>query len=77
MPPRAPIGTTFSMDLVYVSHNGTGTGEIILTVKTVDKIPISGSFLLEAQKSGTYGERVALDATPDPDCDPDEGKNKQ
>jgi hypothetical protein len=75
LPARAPMGTKFALDFVYVSNNGTGTGEIILTIKTVDKIPLSAAFLLEAQQPGTYGERVAVDASPDPDCDPSQGKN--
>lgn len=59
--------------MVYVSKNGTGTGEMIVTIKTVDKVPLSAGFLLEAQKPGTYGERLTVDTTPDPDCDPTEG----
>ncbi|CAF1464454.1 unnamed protein product [Rotaria magnacalcarata] len=70
LPPHGPQGTTFSIDFVYVSNNGTGTGELIIAIKTVDKVPLSASFLVEAQKPGTYGERVSVDASPDPDCDP-------
>jgi hypothetical protein len=69
------MGTKFAIDFVYVSKNGTGTGEIIITIKTVDKVPLSSGFLLEAQKPGTYGERISLDTTPDPECDPSQGKN--
>lgn len=50
--------------------NGTGTGEIIINVDTVDKIPLSDGFLLEARKAGSFGEKITIDATPDPDCDP-------
>ena len=69
------MGTKFGIDYVFVSTNGTGTGEIIVSIKTVDKIPLSTSFLLEAQKPGTYGERLVVDASPDPDCDPSQRKN--
>lgn len=50
--------------------NGTGTGEIVLFIHTVDKIPLSGTFLYEAKKPGTYGERFSISTVPDPDCDP-------
>ena len=60
--------------MVYVSKNGTGTGEMIIMIQTVDKIPLSSGFFLEAQKPGTYGERLVIDTTPDPDCDPTQGK---
>lgn len=53
-----------------VTTNGTGTGELIMTIQTVDKIPLSAGFLLEAKKPGSYGERLSIDTTPDPDCDP-------
>ncbi|CAF3728116.1 unnamed protein product [Rotaria sp. Silwood1] len=70
LPPHAPVYSTFTIDFVYVSNNGTGTGELIITIKTVDGVPLSTSFLLEEQKPGTYAERFLLDASPDPDCDP-------
>jgi len=28
---------------------------------------------LKHKKPGTYGQRIALDATPDPSCDPSQG----
>ena len=31
----------FSIDFTYESKNGTGTGEIVLEIETVDKIPVS------------------------------------
>ena len=68
------ISTKIAIDFVFVSKNGTGTGEIFLNIDTVDKIPLDGGFLLEAQKPGTYGERLTIDTTVDPDCDPDQGK---
>jgi hypothetical protein len=74
LPARGPEGTKFGLDYVYVTKNGTGTGEIIVTVNTVDKIPLSAGFLNEAQKPGTYGERLVLDASPNPDCDPTQGQ---
>ena len=50
--------------------NGTGTGELVLIIHTVDKIPLSAQFLYEAKKPGTYTERFSIDTTPDPECDP-------
>jgi hypothetical protein len=61
--------------MIYVSKNGTGTGEMVLTIETVDKIPLSASFLMEAKKNGSYAERISIDTTPDPDCNPTESKN--
>ncbi len=75
LPARAPMGTKFGLDFVYVSINGTGTGEISVDIKTVDKIPLSANILREAQKPGTYGNRLVIDASPDPDCDPTQSKN--
>lgn len=46
---------------------------MVIDITTVDKIPISTTTLNEAKKPGSYGERLVLDATPDPDCDPTEG----
>ena len=74
LPAQGRIGTKFSIDFVFVSKNRTSTGEIIITVHTLDKVRVSGGFLLEAQKPGTYGDRVVVDATPDPECDPDESR---
>lgn len=68
------MGTKFGIDYVFVTKNGTGTGEIIVDIKTVDKIPLTTTFLLEAQKPGSYGQRLVLDASPDPDCDPTQSK---
>lgn len=74
LPKYAPQGTKFAIDFVYNSTNGTGTGEMIITIKTVDKVPLSTGFLVEAQKPGMYGDRISLDTTPDPECDPTQGK---
>jgi hypothetical protein len=74
LPSRAQTGSTIALDIVYVSTNGTGTGEMVIMIKTVDKVPLTSGFLLEAQKPGTYGERLTVDTTPDPECDPTRGK---
>lgn len=69
------MGTKFGLDYVYVTKNGTGTGEIVVSITTVDKIPLSTTFLNEALKPGSYGQRLVVDASIDPDCDPTQGKN--
>ncbi|CAC5419551.1 unnamed protein product [Mytilus coruscus] len=71
-PKSGPQGQ-FSIDYTYVSVNGTGTGEIVLEVETVDHIPVEGSFLNELADAGSYSQSVKLKAQPDPDCDPTQG----
>ncbi|CAF4789356.1 unnamed protein product, partial [Rotaria sp. Silwood2] len=41
-----------------------------INIQTVDGVELSTTFLIEAQKPGRYAERIAVDASPDPDCDP-------
>ncbi|OPL20781.1 hypothetical protein AM593_09895, partial [Mytilus galloprovincialis] len=71
-PKSGPQGQ-FSIDFTYVSVNGTGTGEIVLEVETVDHIPVEGSFLHELADAGSYPQSVKLKAQPDPNCDPTQG----
>jgi len=54
----------------YTSKNGTGTGEFVVDIKTVDGIPVGSSFLQEPQAPGSYNQVVKLNAQPDPSCDP-------
>jgi len=70
LPASGPQGTTFSIDLTYVSLNGTGTGELVIDIHTPDRIPLGSGFLAEAKKAGTYEERITVKAEPDPQCDP-------
>jgi hypothetical protein len=76
-PNQGPQGTTFTASLQYVSVNGTGTGELYIGVKTVDGIPLEDSFLVEAQKPGTYLDNINIQAQPDPQCDPSQGPCEQ
>jgi len=41
-----------------VSQNGTGTGELVVDIHTPDHIPLGAGFILEAQKPGTYSQRI-------------------
>jgi hypothetical protein len=52
--------------------NGTGTGEIIIKINTIDSVPVDGSFLNLPQKPGNYAQKISINASPDPDCDPTE-----
>ncbi|CAF4863492.1 unnamed protein product [Rotaria sp. Silwood1] len=70
LPPHGPVYSTFIIDFVYESINGTGTGQLVINIQTVDGIELSTTFLIEALKPGRYAERIAVDASPDPDCDP-------
>lgn len=74
LPKSGPQGTTFSIDVTYVTINGTGTGEIVVEINTPDKIPLGAAFLLEEKKPGTYSERITVKAEPDPSCDPTQRK---
>ncbi|KAI8505679.1 hypothetical protein Bbelb_168680 [Branchiostoma belcheri] len=71
-PKSGPQGT-FIIDVEYVSKNGTGTGEMVIDIDTVDGIPLGQGFVLEAQEAGTYGQKISLRAEPNPDCDPTQG----
>lgn len=76
IPARAKMESTITIDMELISKNGTGTGEMVLAIQTVDKIALNGTFLMEAKKPGSFGQRFTIDTTPDPDCDPTTGKRK-
>jgi len=69
-PASGPVGTEFTIEVEYTSKNGTGTGEMVVGVETVDGIPIANSFLLQPQMAGKYESSIKLSASPDPKCDP-------
>merc|ERR1711894_195025 len=68
-PKSGPQGT-FDIGFAYHSNNGTGTGEIVLEVETLDGIPVGSSFLHELAAAGDYNSTFKLKAEPDPQCDP-------
>lgn len=74
IPQRARTESTINVNMEFLSKNGTGTGEMLIQIDTVDKIPLSTSFLVEAKKPGSFAQRLSIDTTPDPDCDPTTGK---
>ncbi|CAF1408126.1 unnamed protein product [Rotaria sp. Silwood1] len=69
-PTTGPIKTSFYITVIYVSNNGIGTSGFAIDVYTPDHIPLSGRYLLEAAKAGTYSERLVVIPDPDPRCDP-------
>ncbi|XP_067942305.1 countin-3-like [Watersipora subatra] len=70
-PMKGPAGTTFNVNVMIDTVNGTGTGEMDVDVETLDGVPLGSSFLLEAQAAGShYNAKVQINATPDPSCDP-------
>ncbi|CAF2762669.1 unnamed protein product [Rotaria sp. Silwood2] len=70
LPSHAPVYSTFVIDFAYESVNGTGTGQLVINIQTLDFIEITTTFLIESLKPGRYAERITVDASPDPTCDP-------
>ncbi|MCI3311102.1 saposin domain-containing protein, partial [Escherichia coli] len=70
-PVVAPQGKR-AISFTLQSQNGTGTGELILFVRTVDGIPVEDSILMKASSPSEFPmtQNFVLDAEPDPDCDP-------
>ena len=66
------VGSRFNIVMNYTTVNGTGTGETSILIRTVDGIPVFGSFLTEPQPPDTYVVKWDAEARPDPDCDPTE-----
>ncbi|XP_076463460.1 countin-3-like [Babylonia areolata] len=66
--PQGPRSISFTIS----SKKGTGTGELILFVETVDGIPVENGFLLMAQNATAFPvpQAYTLKAEPNPDCDP-------
>jgi len=54
----------------YTTKNGTGTGELGISVETVDRIPLGQRFLQEPLPAGSYNKTLELTAEEDPNCDP-------
>jgi len=69
--PQGPRTISFTLN----SKNGTGTGELILAVETVDGIPVEDGVLVKAQNATAFPAPQAfkLKAEVDPDCDPTQG----
>ena len=70
VPTSGPQGTTFGVDFSFLSVNGTGPGEVVVNVETVDQLPFSVNFLVDSREPGNYTEFISLTTEPDPQCDP-------
>lgn len=63
-------GSRFHIEMLFQTHNGTGTGEIDLLIDTVDGVPVGEDELMEELAPGAYNVTWTVHAKPDPDCDP-------
>ena len=63
-------GSTFHIELLFQTQNGTGTGEIDLEINTADGIPVGQGQLMEPLAPGGYNVTWTVSAKPDPNCDP-------
>ena len=63
-------GSTFRIELLFDTRNGTGTGEIDLLINTADGIPLEQGKLSEPLVPGAYNVTWSVEAKPDPNCDP-------
>jgi len=71
-PASGPQGTRM-ISISYTSKNGTGTGELGISIDTVDHVPLAQRFLQEPLPAGVYNKTIQLSASPDPNCDPTQG----
>jgi len=62
------IGTVFHITATMITKNGTGTGENIISLDTVDHMPVYELRLLYPMKPGNYSVDVECNATPPPGC---------
>eukprot|EP00118_Oscarella_pearsei_P024642 m.306495 g.306495 ORF g.306495 m.306495 type:complete len:265 (+) comp41298_c0_seq1:34-828(+) len=69
-PRQGPQGTQFHVVVDYSTEKGTGTGEAIVEISTVDGIPLSDGEIQEEKQPGTYSMTWNVHAKPDPNCDP-------
>ncbi|XP_071080377.1 countin-3-like [Haliotis cracherodii] len=68
-PPVGPQGTR-TISYSYTSKKGTGTGEAVLLVETIDGYRIDDSVLIQKSPPGTYPNSVTLTTIPRPHCNP-------
>jgi len=61
------------------STNGVGTGQIVLSVQTVDRYPVKEAHFMEAHDASAFPspQVFKINATPDPTCDPSKGPCEQ
>ena len=74
---RMYTGSTFHIEMLFQTQNGTGTGEIDLDINTADGIPVVDDELEEPLKPGAYNVTWTVKAKPNPNCDPTQGPCEQ
>ena len=52
----------------FTTVNGTGTGELAISIDTVDRIQV-GDAEIDCKSPGSYNVEWDLKAVPDPDCE--------
>ncbi|XP_065180457.1 countin-1-like [Sycon ciliatum] len=69
-------GRTFAIAFDWTTTNGTGTGEIVIEVITLDHLPVGTGNLIEPQQPGSYSGTASL-STDNSGCDPSQGPCEQ
>ena len=59
-PKQGPAGTEFQLEVDFKTKNGTGTGEAVIEVHTVDHFPVDGGQLMESLDPGSYSIKFTL-----------------
>lgn len=75
LPATGPQGTTFVIDCSFKSNNGTGTSMLRVEITDPTNQTDSNDYLIEAQKPGTYPERIGLKTLYAMNCDPSHGNS--
>ncbi|CAF0853409.1 unnamed protein product [Rotaria sordida] len=75
LPQTAPQGTTFVLDLSFMTVNGTGTGTFTFNIINPKNESSGNLYWFEAKKPGTYIEKLGIKTYALSDCDPSKGKN--
>ncbi|CAF4828356.1 unnamed protein product [Rotaria sp. Silwood1] len=73
LPNTGPQGTTFVIDCSFKSMNGTGTSMLRLDITDPRNETDSNDYLIEAEKPGTYTEKIGLRTLNAWNCDPTKG----
>jgi len=63
-PSAGPIGTTFSIQVVYQVKSAIGTGQAEVVIVPPDAFPFGGAENLYEQQPGAYGLKLSFQAQP-------------
>jgi len=72
-PNTAPQGTTFLLDLSFMTVNGTGTGTFTFNIVDPKNQSSGDLYWFEEKKPGTYPEKLEFKTYSLSDCDPSKG----